>query len=205
MIPPAAHSVPVYPGIDFGTTIRAILYASAAQSLRHGTTLEDLRKRQAEIEEKLRDSSGTSRQCRDWNKEKKRLLEAITDKEIADGFTNGSLVLYLEERRGQKVCTFVPTRKDRAYTSKIAAWILRDAQRERRRELNESNFDGTRGEIRAKSEDKKTVNLLGGRSYSRVQKRSNQSVEILAPDHCGRPNAKHTYASEAVGKSSVSG
>lgn len=62
MIPPASHSVRVYPGINLGSTIRVILGDSAAQSLFDGRTLEDLRKRQAEIEEKLRDSAGTSRQ-----------------------------------------------------------------------------------------------------------------------------------------------
>jgi hypothetical protein len=180
MITAASHSVPVYPGISVGGTIRAIFGDSVAQSLCDRRTLQDLRKRQAEIEEKLRASVGTDRQCRDWNKEKKRLLEAIRDKEISDGFVNGSLVPYLEQRQGQEICRFVPSSDNRCQIRKAKAYCGR-VVREHRRRLNESNFDGTRGEIRAKSEDKKTVNLLSGRSYCSLQKGSTRSVEILAP------------------------
>jgi hypothetical protein len=175
-MPPASHSVPIYPGINIGTTIRAIW----GDSLAERRTLEDLRREHAEIERKICNSAGTSQQCRDWNKEKQRLLEAIKAKEIADGFIHGPLVPYREHRKGHEIWRFIPssdcrrqTRKAMAYSGKVA--------RAHRRKLNESNFDGTRGEIRAKSEDKKTVNLLSGRSYCSLQKGSTRSVEILAP------------------------
>ncbi len=171
MIPPVSHSVRVYPGINLGTTIKAILGNSAGQSLCDGRTLEDLRKRQAEIDQKLRDSAGTDRQLRSLNREKRQLLQAIRDKEIAAGFTNGSLVPYLEQRQGQEICRFVPSSDNRRQIRKAKSYTGR-VVRAHRRELNESNFDGTRGEIRAKSEDKKTVNLLSGRSYCSLQKGS---------------------------------
>jgi hypothetical protein len=141
MIPPASHAVRVYPGINLGTTIGAILASSAAQSLFDRRTLKDLRKRQAEIEEKLRGSAGTSRQCRDWNKEKRRLSEAIRDKEIADGFTNGSLVPCLEERQGQKICRFVPALDNKRQNRKAEAYSGR-VLRAHRRKLNESTERG---------------------------------------------------------------
>ena len=167
MIPPASHSVPVYPGINLGTAIRAILGDSAAER----RTLEDLRNEHAEIEQRICKSAGTSQQCRDWNKEKQRLSEAIKAKEIAAGFTNGSLIPYLEQRRGQEICRFVPSSDNRRQIRKGTAYLGKVA-RAHRRKLNQSNFDGTRGEIRAKSEDKKTVNLLSGRSYCSLQKGS---------------------------------
>ncbi len=160
MIPPASHSVRVYPGLKLSTTIRATLFDAAAER----RTLEELRSKLAVIEQKIYNSAGTSQQCRDWNKEKRRLSEAIKAKEIAKGFTNGSLVPYLEERQGQEICSFVPTPDNRRQIRKAKSYTGR-VVRAHRRELNESNFDGTRGEIRAKSEDKKTVNLLSGRSY----------------------------------------
>jgi hypothetical protein len=171
MIPLVSHSVPVYHGLKLSTIIRATLCGAVVER----RTLEALRSELALTEQKIRASAGTDRQLRSLNKEKRRLLQAIRDKEIADDFKNGSVFPYIEHRREQTICSFVPSsdnrrqiRKARAYTGKI----LREAQRERRRELNESNFDGTRGEIRAKSEDKKTINLLSGRSYCSVQKRS---------------------------------
>jgi hypothetical protein len=157
--------VPVYPGINLGTTIRAILGDSAAER----RTLEDLRREHSEIEQKICNSAGTSQQCRDWHKEKQRLSEAIKAKEIADGFTNGPLVPYLEQRQGQEICRFVPSSDNRRQIRKAKAYLGR-VVRAHRRKLNESNFDGTRGEIRAKSEDKKTVNLLSGRSYCSLHK-----------------------------------
>jgi hypothetical protein len=171
MIPPASHSVPVYPGINLGTTIRAILGNSAARSLRDRRTLEDLRKRQSEIEQKLRHSVGTDKQLRALSKEKGRLLQAIRDTEIADGFIKGSLVPYIEDRQGQMICRFVPSSDNRRQIRKAKAYSRR-VVRAHRRSLNESNFDGTRGEIRAKSEDKKTENLSSGRSYCSLQKGS---------------------------------
>ena len=154
-IPPVSHSVPVYPGISVAGTIRAIFGDSVAQSLCDRRTLQDLRKRRAEIEEKLRASVGTDRQCRDWNKEKKRLLEAIRDKEIADGLMKGALAFFIDERQGRQICTFVRSLDKRRHIRKVACKIFK----KHRREFNVSNFDGTRRDIRAKSEDKKTANL----------------------------------------------
>jgi hypothetical protein len=126
MIPPASHSVRVYPGINLGTTIKAILGDSAVQSLCDGRTLEELRSRLSEIEQKIRTSAGTDRQLRALNREKRRLLQAVRNKEIADGFTNGSVFPYIEHRQEQMICRFVPSsdnkrqiRKARAYTGKI--------------------------------------------------------------------------------------
>ena len=171
MPPRASLSVPVYPGLKLSTTVRATLGDAVAES----RTLEELQSELAVIEQRICNSAGTSKQCRDWNKERRRLLEAIMAKGIAKGFTQGSLVPYLETRQGQEICSFIHTsdnrrqiRKARAYSGKI----LREAQRERRRELAELNFDGMRGEIRTKSEDKKTVNLSSGRIYCNLQKGS---------------------------------
>jgi hypothetical protein len=167
MIPPVSHSVPVYPGLKLSTTVRATLGDAAAER----RTLEELRSELTVIEQKIRVSSGTSQQCRDWNKEQQRLSEAIKAKEIAKGFTSGSLVPYLEERQGREICSFVHSSDNRRQIRKAKAYLGRTLRAYRRR-LNESNFDGTRGEIRAKSEDKKTVNLLSGRSYCSLQKGS---------------------------------
>ena len=175
MIPPASHLVPVYPGIKIGATIRAILGDAAVYSLCDGRTLEDLRRRQVEIEQKLCTSAGTDKQLRALNREKKSILKAISDKEIADGFMNGSLVPYLEHRKGQQVCTFVPSSDNRRQIRKAKAYLGR-VVRAHRRELNESNFDGTRRKIRAKSEDKKIENLSSGRSYCSLQQ---CSLEVL--------------------------
>jgi hypothetical protein len=121
MIPPALHSVPVYPGINLGTAIRAILGDSAAER----RTLEDLRKEHAETEQRICNSAGTSQQCRGWNKEKQRLSEAIKTKEIAAGFTNGSLVPIIEERQGRRICTFAPRSDYRRQIRKAAAKVFR--------------------------------------------------------------------------------
>ncbi|HZS18149.1 MAG TPA: hypothetical protein VFA51_09495 [Candidatus Udaeobacter sp.] len=181
--------MPVFPGVTLSTTIRATLGDAAAER----RTLEELRSELAVLEQRIRNSGGTSKQCRHWNKEKRRLLEAIKAKEIAEGFTQGSLFPYLEQRQGQQICSFVYTSDNRRQIRRARAYlgkVLRDAQRERRRELEESISDETRGEIRAKSEDKKTLNLLSGRTYRSVQQRSTRSVEILASGQQDRPNAR---------------
>jgi hypothetical protein len=160
--------VPVYPGLKLSTTIRATLGDAVAER----RTLEELRSELAVIEQKIRASAGTDQQLRGLNKEKRRLLQAIRDKEISDGFTNGSLIPYLEHRQGQMICSFVPSLDNRRQIRKTKAYLGKIVRAHRCEKLNESNFDGTRGEIRAKSEDKKTENLLSGRSYCSLQKGS---------------------------------
>lgn len=106
MPPRTSHSVPVYPGLKLSTTIRATLFDAAAER----RTLEELRSELAVIEQRICNSTGTSKQCRDWNKEKRRLSEAIKAKEIAKGFTKGSLVPYLERetRAGDlQLCPYI--------------------------------------------------------------------------------------------------
>ena len=113
--------MPVYPGISIGTTIRATLGDAAAQSLFDGRTIEQLRGRQAEIEHQIRTSAGTDRQLRSLDKEKRKISQLIRDKEIAEGFTNCSLIPLVEDRQGRKVCTFIPSSDYKRQIRKAAA------------------------------------------------------------------------------------
>lgn len=118
-------------------------------------TLEELRRKQIEIEQQIRDSAGTDHQLRALNKEKKHLSEAIRDKEIARGFVNGSLDLVpgIPVKCKQGDWRFELVFADRCESGEAkrrAKTELRRAMRAHRMNLN---FDGTRGEIRAKSED----------------------------------------------------
>src|SRR4029077_14578499 len=140
-------------------------------------TLEELRREYAEIQRRIDGSTGTDRQLRSLSKEKKCLFEAISAKEIEDTWRHHEVdanrfVPYREHRKGQEIWRFVPSSDCSRQTRKAIAYSGKAARAHRREKLNELNFDGTRGEIRAKSEDKKTVNLLSGRSYCSSQKRS---------------------------------
>jgi hypothetical protein len=151
MTPPTSLSILVYPGLELATAIRATIGDASAEP----RTIEELRSRQAEIEQKIRASMGTDSQLRALNREKRRLLQAIRDKEIADGIMNGALVPFIDERQGRQICTLVPSSDKRRHIRKVACKIFK----KHRREFNVPNFDGTRRDIRAKSEDKKTANL----------------------------------------------
>jgi hypothetical protein len=55
----------------------------------HVCTLEEVRRHLSGIEQRTRDSAGTSQQCRDWNKEKQRLSYRLEGKEVSECYTKG--------------------------------------------------------------------------------------------------------------------
>jgi hypothetical protein len=114
-------------------------------------TLEQLRKEQAEIARKLCDERHTDRELRGLSKESKVLSDAIRDKEILHGFRNGSLHIVSEYIQGQWRLSVGPPSGRRKEKRRAKAFLRRSI----RAHLLKLNFDGTRGEIRAKSEDAK--------------------------------------------------
>ena len=131
--------------------ISAALGNSAAEP----RTLEELGRERAKIEQQIHDSAGTDRRLRALNKEQRHLSEAIRDKQIADPFANGSLDLFSR---------VLVKGKDGSWRFELA-WANHSEYRKAKRRSKTGlrrvmrahrmnlNFDGTRREIRAKSED----------------------------------------------------
>jgi len=118
-------------------------------------TLDELRREQAKIEQQIRDSAGTDRWLRALNKKQKHLSEAIKDKEIARGFVTGSLDLVpgIPVKRKQGDWRFELVFADHCEAGEAKRRTKTELRRAMRAHRMNLNFDGTRGEIRAKSED----------------------------------------------------
>jgi hypothetical protein len=72
-------------------------------------TLEEVRRHLAGIEQKTRDSAGTSRQCRGWNKEKQRISYALEGEEVSECYTKGEkyVRVVVQGADGNSASTFV--------------------------------------------------------------------------------------------------
>jgi hypothetical protein len=180
MIPPSVQpmSLPRKYRVD---PFRIALYNAATEP----SKLEELERKRAELEQKRCDSGKyTVRQRKAFNKEQRRLDYVIRDKQIA----NFSLIPVIEFKNEQMITRWVPSSESAKQIKRAKAYSRKTLRAHRR---NLESFDQSAKSNPRQSRGYDDRNLLSGRSPCGVSEQTTQSVETLAPDLPGRPNAKY--------------
>jgi sulfatase maturation enzyme AslB (radical SAM superfamily) len=147
--------------------------------------LEELERERAELERKRCDSRKyTVRQRKAFHREKRHLDYLIRDKKIA----NFSLIPVIEFKNEQMITRWVPSSESKKQIKRAKAYSRRTLRAHRK---NLESFDQNVKSNPRQSRGYDDRNLLCGRSPCGVSEQTTQSVETLAPDLPGRPNATY--------------